>query len=202
MNYYNEEGLKLAGCSECDILKYTRSDSKKIYNMPEKERMDYIKYQTDALNGIDEKEIKQIESNITNYVYVLLKNGDLYEDGKKIDTNIERIYMFDGDHLYKINKENQIIPLRNTYNWNNWDNTDKYLNNENCKYKKIVTSTLHIVALTGEGNVRAIHSLPTGLGIEPENFKNVENITIVEDSQGIETPYIYKDKEYKTLYIE
>lgn len=202
MNYYNEEGLKLAGCSECDILKYTRSGSKKIYNMPEKERMDYIKYQTDALNEIDEKEVKQIESNINNYVYVLLKNGDLYEDGKKIDTNIERIYMFDGDHLYKINKENQIIPLRNTYNWNNWDNTDKYLNNENCKYKKIVTSTLHILALTGEGNVRAIHSLPTGLGIEPENFKNVENITIVEDSQGIETPYIYKDKEYKTLYIE
>lgn len=37
MDYYNEEGLELAGCSKYDILKYTRSGSKKIYNMPEKE---------------------------------------------------------------------------------------------------------------------------------------------------------------------
>lgn len=200
LDCYNEEELKLVGCSEFDILKYRDDYGKKIYNMSENEKINYIKYQTDGFDNIDEKDIKQVEANINNYVYVLLNNGDLYECGKKIDSDIDRLYMFDGMHLYKITKDNKIIPLKELYRWNDWDNTDKYLNNNNCSYKKIVTSTLHIVALAKNGEVRAIHALPTGLGIMPENFKDVEDI-IIQEIDDIETPYIFKNKEYNSLYI-
>ena len=197
LDWYTEDGLKLAGCSENDIYKYTKGEETKIYNMPEDERMDYIKYQTDGLTNIEENDIKQIETDYYNKVFVLLNNGNLYRDGDLIDNKICKIHMFDGMHLYKITEDNKIKPI---YEDDIMDNIDKYLNNENCSYKKIVTSTLHIVALTTDGNVRAIHGLPTGLGIEPENFKNVEDISIVEETKDIEVPYIFKNKEYKPLY--
>lgn len=199
LDWYTEDGLKLAGCSEHDIWKYTRDEETKIYNMPEDERMDYIRYQTDGLTNIEEKDIKQIETDYYNKVFVLLNNGNLYRDGEQIDNKINKIYMFDGKHLYKITEDNKIRPI---YEDDIWDNIDKYLNNNNCSYKKIVTSILHIVALTIDGEIRAIHGLPTGLGIEPENFKNVEDISIVQETKDIEVPYIFKNKEYKLLYIE
>ena len=199
LDWYTEEGLKLAGCSENDICKYTKGEETKIYNMPEDEKMDYIRYQTNGLNNIEEKDIKQIETDYYNKVFVLLENGNLYRDGELIDNKISKIYMFDGQHLYKITEENKIRPI---YEDDIWDNIDKYLNNNNCSYKKIVTSTLHIVALTTDGDVIAIHGLPTGLGIEPENFKNVEDISIVKESKDIEVPYIFKNNAYKPLYIE
>lgn len=171
----------------------------KIYNMPEDERMDYIRYQTDGLKNIEEKDIKQIETDYYNKIFVLLNNGNLYRDGELIDNKISKIYMFDGQHLYKITEENKIRPI---YEDDIWDNIDKYLNNNNCSYKKIVTTTFHIVALTADGIVRAIHGLPTGLGIEAENFKNVEDISIVQETKGIEIPYIFKNNTYKPLYIE
>lgn len=148
---------------------------------------------------IKKYDIKQIEIDYYNKVFILLNNGNLYRNGELIDNKICKIYMFDGQHLYKITEENKIRPI---YEDDIWDNKDKYLNNNNCSYKKIVTSTLHIVALTVDGNVIAIHGLPTGLGIEPENFKNVEDISIVKESKDIEVPYIFKNKTYKPLYIE
>ena len=199
LDWYTEEGLTLAGCSENDILKYKEDKDTKIYNMPEDERRDYIKYQTDGLKNINEKDVKQIETDYYNKVFVLLNNGNLYMDGELIDSKISKIYMFDGMHLYKITEDNKIIPI---YEDDIMDNRDKYLNNENCYYKKIVTSTLHIVALTEDGNIRALHGLPTGLGIEPENFKDVEDVMIVQETKDIEVPYIFKNKEYKPLYIE
>lgn len=170
----------------------------KIYNMPEEERMDYIRYQTNGLINIEEKDIKQIETDYYNKVFALLKNGNLYRDGELIDNKVSKIYMFDGMHLYKITEDNKIRPI---YEDDIWDNVDKYLNNNNCSYKKIVTSAFHIVALTIDGDIKAMHGLPIGLGIEPENFKNVQDIIIVEEAEDIEMPYILKNAQRKPLYI-
>ena len=61
---------------------------------------------------------------------------------------------------------------------------------------------MHIVLLTEEGNVRALCGGYHSLGIIPDNFVNVEDITIVEDQNGVDMPYIYKNNEFIELYIE
>ena len=121
---YTKEGLRLAGCSELDILKYNEN-----------------------------KDIKQIETDHYNKVFVLLNNGKLYRNGELIDAKVSQIYMVDDMHLYKITEENKIIPI---YEDDLWDKADKYLNNDNCSYKKIITNSLHIVAITEDGDVREI----------------------------------------------
>ena len=55
----------------------------KIYHIAdEQEKIKYIQNNTNALNGINLDDIKQIETNFDNNVYVLLKNGEVYKDNK------------------------------------------------------------------------------------------------------------------------
>lgn len=58
---------------------------------------------------------------------------------------------------------------------------------------------MNIIALTENGNVRALCKY-LNLGIMPDNFINIQDITIVEDQDGVDMPYIYKNKEWKELY--
>ena len=153
--------------------------------------MNYIRNNTEALKGIDESKIKQIEADYDNNVFVLLEDGSLYKDGEKLDSNISQIYMFDGLRLYKITKDNKIQPIDDT---KQCDDIDRYMNNNNTSYKKIITSTMQIVALTEEGNIKTINNY-FGLGVIPENFSNVEDISIVKQNEYEEIIYIYKDKE-------
>ena len=120
-------------------------------------------------------------------------------DLEYICMDILKIFYLDGRNLYKITSENIILPIDNN---KVWDNTDKYLNNNNCKYKKIETSKMHIVLLTEDGCVRALCGGYPCLGIIPDNFINVNDITIVEDEYGTDMPYIYKNNEFVELYIE
>ncbi len=193
--FYTDKGLKLAGFSDLDIS--TINHHEKIYNMPEEEKMHYIRYLTDGLKGINEKDVKQIETDIKDNIFVLTKDGNLYENGEFIDREIEQIHMFDGNHLYKITSDKKIKPIIDE-----WDDTDKYLNNNNCKYKKIEISKMHIVLLSENGDVRALCGGYPNLGIIPDNFINVEDITILEDEKGIDMPYIYKNDKFIKLYVE
>ena len=61
---------------------------------------------------------------------------------------------------------------------------------------------MHIVLLTEHGCVRALCGGYPCLGIIPDNFINVNDITIVEDEYGIDMQYIYKNNEFVELYIE
>ena len=61
---------------------------------------------------------------------------------------------------------------------------------------------MHIVLLTDKGNVRALCGGYPCLGILPDNFIEVEDITIIEDENGIDMPYIYKNNNLMELYIE
>lgn len=204
-NFYTDEGLKLAGMTEADIQKINHRESEKIYNVSEEKQEEIFKLYTCIYEKINRKDIKQIETNFDNDIYVLTMNGKLYKTRKYddeleiLDENIEKVYFLDGINLYKIKKQNRILPIEEN---KPWSNTDKYLNNNNCKYKKIETSKMHIVLLTEEGNVRALCGGYPSLGIIPDNFRKVEDITIIEDENGIDMPYIYKNNEFIELYIE
>lgn len=204
-NFYTDEGLKLAGMTDIDIEKTNHVTSGKIYNMPKNEQEKIFELFTCIYNKLNKNEIKQIETDFDNNIYVLTNNGKLYKtsqydvDLEYICMDILKIFYLDGRNLYKITSENIILPIDNN---KVWDNTDKYLNNNNCKYKKIETSKMHIALLTEDGCVRALCGGYPCLGIIPDNFINVSDITIVEDEYGIDMPYIYKSNEFVELYIE
>lgn len=204
-NFYNDEGLKLAGMTDMDIEKINHRTSEKIYNMSKDKQEELFELFTCIYDKLQKNEIKQIETDFDNNIYVLASNGNLYKTAQYdnelefISNGIEKIFYLDGMNLYRITTENEILPIDNNKDWNN---TDKYLNNNNCKYKKIETSIMHIVLLTKEGNVRALCGGYPSLGIIPDNFVKVDDITIVEDENGVDMPYIYKNNEFIELYIE
>ena len=170
-----------------------KEDDLKIYNIDGIKRIFYIKKYTNGLNNINLKYVKQIETDYYNKVFVLLNNGNLYRDGDLIDNNICKIYMLDGMHLYKITEDNKIKPI---YEDDIMDNIDKYLNNEDYKYKKIISDSLYLVALTEEGTIKssALSGIP--IGIIPENFVGVDDIFIKDDNV-----YIIKQGKEISLYV-
>lgn len=204
-NFYTDEGLKLAGMTEMDILKVNHHQSEKIYNMSKDEQEEILQVYTCIYERLNKNEIKQIETDYDNEIYILTNSGKLYKTRKYDDEleficeDIKKIFYLDGMNLYRITTQNIIVPIDNNKSWNN---TDKYLNNNNCEYKKIETSKMHVVALTKGGNVRALCGGYPSLGIIPDNFIDVEDITIVEDENEIDMPYIYKNNEFVELYIE
>ncbi len=170
-----------------------KEDDLKIYNIDGIKRIFYIKKYTNGLNNINLKYVKQIETDYYNKVFVLLNNGNLYRDGDLIDNNICKIYMLDGMHLYKITEDNKIKPI---YEDDIMDNIDKYLNNEDYKYKKIISDSLYLVALTEEGTIKSSVLSGIPIGIIPENFVGVDDIFIKEDK-----PYIIKQGKEIPLYV-
>lgn len=165
----------------------------KIYNLYQEEKIDFIKNKTHALDNISLNDVKQIESDFFNNVYVLLNNGEYYVNGKIKDYDIKEIYFLDGLNVFRITSDNKIISSEELEN----GELDKYLYNNGCSYKKIVSSTLFLTALTDDGRIIATHSDPTGIGIVPENFMEVEDICNINDE-----PYIIKNNHTKPLYIK
>jgi len=165
----------------------------KIYCLTEDEKLDYIINNTNALNGINLNDVKQIESDFYNNIYILLKNGNVYLNNTYYINKITEIYFLNGYDLYLITEDKKILPLRNKKEWNE---LDFYLNNSNISYKKILTSTLYLTALTEQKTIVSTHADCTGLGIKFENFVNVDDIIHID-----ERPYIIKNNKTIPLYV-
>ena len=169
-----------------------------IYSIEdENKKIEFIKEYTHGLDGIDIKDVKQIETDYWNNVYTLLNNGYLLENGELCDAEIDRLYVLDGLNLYGITNDNKIVPINKV----EWSDLDDYLNNNNCLYKKVISDILYIVALTEEGRVIATTGNPCGLGVIPENFIDVDDIFIKEDGKGNSEPYIIKQGKEIPLYV-
>ena len=193
LDVFIDEDLKLAGFSDWEVSSI-HHEQDKIYNMPENKKIDYIIKNTDGLKGIEEENVKQIETDFYDNVFVLTLDGRLYKNGNLVDKKIVQIYMMNGLNLYKVTSDNQIRPIDDDFKWND---IDKYLNNNDCSYKKILFSTMNIVALTKDSKVRAVHSYP--VCIIPENYVGVEDIKI-EEIDGLDMPFVYKNGKFIKLY--
>ena len=169
-----------------------KEDDLKIYNIFGIKRIFYIKKYTNGLNNINLKYVKQIETDYYNNIYVLLDNGYLLENGELQDNDIDRLYMVNGFSLYKITNDNIIKPIDDVYK----SDLDIYLNNEDYKYKKIISDPLYLVALTEEETIKssALSGIP--IGIIPENFVGVDDIFIKDDNV-----YIIKQGKEISLYV-
>lgn len=169
-----------------------KEEDLKIYNIDGIKRIFYIKKYTNGLNNINLKYVKQIETDYYNNIYVLLDNGYLLENGELQDNDIDRLYMVNGFSLYKITNDNIIKPIDDVYK----SDLDIYLNNEDYKYKKIISDPIYLVALTEEGTIKssALSGIP--IGIIPENFVGVDDIFIKDDNV-----YIIKQGKEISLYV-
>lgn len=169
-----------------------KEDDLKIYNIDGIKRIFYIKKYTNGLNNINLKYVKQIETDYYNNIYVLLDNGYLLENGELQDNDIDRLYMVNGFSLYKITNDNIIKPIDDVYK----SDLEIYLNNEDYKYKKIISDPIYLVALTEEGTIKssALSGIP--IGIIPENFVGVDDIFIKDDNV-----YIIKQGKEISLYV-
>lgn len=163
----------------------------KIYNLGSSDKIrKYIRENTDVLDGISDDDIKQIETDFYNSIYVLFKNGTLYKDRELIEDDVNRLWMLNGFNLFAIMSNNTIKSITSR------NDLHEYIKDE--EYKKILTSTLYLVALTKDGKVKCIHGDPTGLGIIPDNFLNVDDVLIKTD---LEIPYIKKAGKEMSLFV-
>lgn len=181
------------------LLKKLQRIETKIYDINDRDKkIEYIRNNTNGLNGINLDDVKQIETDYYNNVYVLLYNGKLYENGKLKNYNIDELYMFDGLTLFKISN-NKIFPIIDDKN--DWTNIDWYFYNNGCSYKKIIKDILYFVALAEDGRVFAMSSNPTGIAVNSENFINVDDIFLKKVDDDLYEPYIMKGEEEKPLYV-
>ena len=137
-----------------------------------------------------------LNKDINKIRLVLLQNGYLYENYNLLDKDINKIHFINGN-IYKIKLNNMILPVCNTLK----NELDYYLNNNNCKYKKVITNYLDIIALTQNGDVRAV-IFDYAMCIMPENYKNVEDIIFVSEGHNVEVPYIVKNGKKIPLNIQ
>ena len=158
------------------------------YMTPE-ELTQYVNDNISIWGNINKQNIKQIESIFENDVYVLLDDGKLYENGKLILDGITELWSMNIHYLFVITNNNYVYSIQ-----------DNIFNNYigNTKYKKIVKSGLDLLALTYDKKVKSLTSYPEFIGIEPENFIDVDDISITGE---LGTPFIIKNGIKIPLYI-
>lgn len=164
----------------------------KIYFLKGEQKIEYIQKHTNGLNGINLEDVKQIEIDFWNNVYVVLNNKECYKNGMVEDNNVIEMLILENGDLYKIKEDNTIIPVKDKENWND---VDEYLYNENNPYKKIITRGSNIICLTIDNRVVSVCFFEL-LGIIPENFIDVEDIYMKEHKM-----YVLKNGEERPLYI-
>ena len=172
------------------ILKQTIED----YGIPECLYSDYrTVFQSTKRNLTIEDELAGKQIKATRYGNMLQHLGiDIISTiNPMAKGRIERLWKTFQDRLYNEMKKNNV---------DNIDKANVFL--KDYIIKKIETSKMHIVVLAEDGVVRALCGGYPSLGIIHDNFINVQDITIVEDENGIDMPYIYQNNEFKELYID
>ncbi len=148
------------------------------YDLDIEKKYQLIKDNTIYLNNINIEDIKDIKFSIWKDIIVLLNDGTLFKNGKKIDKNIKHIIFIDGMSTFSCDKDNVLkcITLSNT--------TTEFINYNNYKYKKILISPLHIVALTYDNIVRCYGTFASII-IDYNKYFDIEDIGYVKENEDV-----------------
>ena len=155
-----------------------------------KKKIEYLKENTDILDDIKESNIKQIESDYYNSVYFLLKDGTLYKTKQIIKYNISKLWFMDEFSIFAVTNNNMVESITCQYDLNDYIS--------GIEYKKIATSNLYLLAQTKDNKVKCISADPTGQGIIPDNFIDVEDILFKTE---LEIPYVVKNGKEVPLFV-
>lgn len=165
-----------------DIVKLYDYDLDKAYNL--------IKNNTDYLNEISKEEVKEIKFSYYKDIIILLKNGIVLVNGKKKLDNIKTLGFISGIHVFAFSNDNVITSLTGK-----WENTD-FINNNDYKYKTIITNPISIVALTYEKEIRVFGTIVDFI-VNYKNYYDVDYIGYIENNDDI---VVIKGNEVYSLF--
>ena len=159
--------VKLFGVNIVDLYNYNLD---KAYN--------FVKDNTDYLVDISIDEVKDINFSATKDISVLLRDGTVIINGKKNLNNIKSLAFMSGFSIFAISNDHVIICLTGN------DEVSNYINNDNCKYRKIIVTPLVIVALTTDGDIRLFGTLCDQV-VDYKLYFDLDDIGYVEDNDDI-----------------
>lgn len=159
--------VKLFGVNIVDLYNYNLD---KAYN--------FVKDNTDYLVDISIDEVKDINFSATKDIIVLLRDGTVIINGKKNLNNIKSLAFMSGFSIFAISNDHVIICLTGN------DEVSNYINNDNCKYRKIIVTPLVIVALTTDGDIRLFGTLCDQV-VDYKLYFDLDDIGYVEDNDDI-----------------
>lgn len=163
-----------------------------LYEYKLNKKYDLIKNNTNYLENISISEIKDIQFSWYKDIIILLTNGVLLFNGQERSKDIKILWFSSATSIFAISNDNIIIGLTRN------DNNLKFINNNNYKYKKIVSTPLIIVALTYEKEVKVFGTIVDNV-IDYNNYLDVEDIGYVEEYDDI---IIVKNNIVYSLFLE
>ena len=171
-----------------------------VYGMSKKELYKLLRSHTNYLDYISADDIKQIEISFLGEIYILLTDGSLIVNGKVEYHDISAIYQ-NGFTLFIISDDRVIKCLTNK--------DEKFMNNNDYKYKKVLVTSTAIVALTNENTIKVTGTLFES-DIDYTKYTNIFDIGYIEKyAQIVVYPktedivkVLFADEEYNPLDVE
>lgn len=148
-------------------------------SMDLEEQYNVIKKYTDYLNDIPIDMVKDIVVSCYQEVVILLKNGIVFVNGKKILDDVKYIILIDIRTICAIGAEKTITCLTKKGRYGH-----DFINDNNYRYKKIVFTEFGIAVLTHEKTVKYYGDFEFG-AIDYSRFVNVDDIGLIGDSDDI-----------------
>jgi hypothetical protein len=189
---------KEMSCEEQDEIKLYGKAIYLLYDCDIDESYELVSKNTNYLDNIKRNEIKDIRYSYYKETIILLKDGTILIDGKIHRINISRIWFQNGLMIYGITFNNEIVLLTGYES-----QLCKYINNDNCKYKKIVTTALCLAALTTNGQVRIITPILNS-GVIIDRLINVDDIEVIvnETDESDEVIIVKQKDKYWPILVE
>ena len=165
-------------------------DIVKLYNYNLDKAYNFVKDNTDYLVDVDIDEVKDINFSAVKDIIILLKDGTVLVNGIKRLKNIKTLAFMSGLSIFAISNDHVITCLTGN------DESYSYINNDNCKYRKIMVTPLVIVSLTTDGDIRLFGTLCDQV-VDYKLYFDLDDIGYVEENDDI---IVIKDGKVFSLF--
>ena len=161
-----------------------------LYNYNLNNAYNFVKDNTNYLDNILIGEVKDINFSATKDIIILLHNGTLILNGKKVLNNIKMLAFVSGISIFAISNDNIITSIICN------DEMYSYINNNDCKYRKIIITPLVIVALTSDREIRLFGTLCDQV-VDYKLYFGIDDVGFIEENDDI---VVIKDGKVFSLF--
>lgn len=161
-----------------------------LYNYNLDKAYNFVKDNTDYLVDISIDEVKDINFSAYKDIIILLRDGTVLLNGKKNLNNIKSLAFMSGLSIFAISNDHIITSLTGK------DGLYNFINNDNCKYRKIIVTPLVIVALSTDGDIRLFGTLCDQV-VDYKLYFDLDDIGYVEENDDI---IVIKDGKVFSLF--
>ena len=160
------------------------------YALNKKDAYDLVYKNTKYLKDISINEVKDIKFSYYKDIIILLNDGRVFLNGKELFNNIKLLAFMSGVTIFAIGNNNEIINIIGT------DCNTRFMCNNNYKYKKLIITSLVIVALNYNKEIKVYGTLVDSI-IDYKNYFNIDDIGYIESLGEI---VIMKDNKVISLF--